>query len=161
MESFCFILLALQVIPGASGSRPANEDRKAQRERDAALKKENKIISALAGKALPALQPLSKRLEGLSNVLLPKEDQLPAMTARLLHESRERLAKMVHNFQQVMVKVSKNQAVCFEDVSFTVTRDGQDDFVVNITCEKELQSEIKSLQEGCKALQTAKKSFGK
>ena len=110
---------------------------------------------------MPALQPLSKRLEGLSNVLLPKEDQLPAMTARLLHESRERLAKMVHNFQQVMVKVSKNQAVCFEDVSFTVTRDGQDDFVVNITCEKELQSEIKSLQEGCKALQTAKKSFGK
>ena len=151
----------MQVTASSARAKPGNEDKKAQRERDAALKKENKIVSALAGKALPALKPVGARLESLCNFLLPKEDQLPAMTARLLHENRQRLAKMVHNFQQVMMKASKNQGVCFDDVTFTVERDGQDDVTVNITSEKELQSEIKSLQECCKALQIAKKSLGK
>ena len=151
----------MQVMPGSSGSSSRNDDKKKEREREAALKKENKIVSALAGKALPALQPVAKRLEGLSNFLLPKEDQLPAMTTKLIHENMQRMAKMVEMFQKVMMKVGKNQGVCFEDVTFTLERDGQENLTVNITSEKELQSEMKALQECCKALQTAKKSFGK
>eukprot|EP00435_Cladocopium_sp_Y103_P042177 s2495_g11.t1 len=151
-----------KVLPSATGARSRNnEEKKAQREREQALKKENKIMSALAGKALPALKPVGTRLDGLCKFLEPKEDQLPAMTVRLLRENKQRLEKMVYHFQQIMMKVGKNQVVSFEDVTFTLDREEQENITISITSEKELQSEIKSLQECCKALQIAKKSLGK
>ena len=138
-----------------------NTDKQAQRKREQELKKEHKTVSILAGKALPALQPVSSRLENLVKALEPKKEELPEMTVRLMHENKLRLEKMVHSFQQIMLKVGQNAAVNFTDVTFTCKKNGEAGVTVAITSEKELQSEIKSLQECCKALQIAKKNLGK
>lgn len=146
------------VLPKASRG---NADKQAQRKREQELKKEHKTVSMLAGKALPALQPVSNRLENLVKALEPKKEELPEMTVRLMHENKLRLEKMVHSFQQIMLKVGQNAAVNFTDVTFTCKKNGEAGVTVAITSEKELQSEIKSLQECCKALQIAKKNLGK
>ena len=110
-------------------------------------KKEHRVVSALAGKALPALQPVGDRLGKLFDFLSNKSDQLPEITVKQMEESKALLTQLKTNFQAVMRKVSQNQSVCFDDVP--------------VTSEKDFQAKLKSLQESAKALQTAKKSISK
>ena len=105
------------------------------------------MVSALAGKALPALQPVGDRLGKLFDFLSNKSDQLPEITVKQMEESKALLTQLKTNFQAVMRKVSQNQSVCFDDVP--------------VTSEKDFQAKLKSLQESAKALQTAKKSISK
>ena len=79
-------------------------------------KKEHRVVSALAGKALPALQPVGDRLGKLFDFLSNKSDQLPEITVKQMEESKALLTQLETNFQAVMRKVSQNQSVCFDDV---------------------------------------------
>ena len=90
--------------------------KKAERKRAEDLKKEHKVASALAGKALPALQPVGDRLGKLFDFLSNKSDQLPEITVKQMEESKALLTQLKTNFQAVMRKVSQNQSVCFDDV---------------------------------------------
>ena len=124
-----------------------SDDKKADRKRIQELKKEHKLVSALAGKALPALQPVGDRLFKLLEHLATKTEQLPEMTVKQMEESKALLTQLKTSFQAVMRKVSQNQSVCWADVP--------------VDSEKDFQSKLKTLQECAKALQTAKKSVGK
>lgn len=68
----------------AKTAEEKKEAAKLARENNAKAKKENKVITSLAAKAMPLLKPMVKRLTDLCGALEPRRDEMPLMTSTLM-----------------------------------------------------------------------------
>lgn len=131
---------------GTSSADRANRAALRKQERDDArqAKKDTKVISAMAGKGLPALRPLREKVLKLVEQLKPFEDQLPGITMNVVTSAEKNVNQYHTELVGVMKKISNGGTVSMNEISFDN--------------EKDMFSKFKALGESLKAMNAAKKS---
>eukprot|EP00438_Fugacium_kawagutii_P026440 Skav201239 [mRNA] locus=scaffold3524:62624:63787:+ [translate_table: standard] len=132
-----------------AAAKACASDKRAAKRAEAALlkeqKKDHKVLSSLAAKALPQLKGLADRLEKLTKVLHPKRDHLPGMTVHLMDEKVAKIEALQAECAKALKDASAGKLVLKDAFS--------------IHSEKDWKAELKSMQECLKALAVAKKDL--
>ena len=129
----------------AASADQRKEAAKQARENNAKVKKENKVITSLAAKAMPLLKPMVKRLTDLCAALEPKRPEMPQMTATLMDDTKKDVNSWLEKSQKILKDAGNGKTVGFEDFPFQT--------------EKEMSAAFKTANEGLKAMAACKKSL--